>query len=343
MSALAPPLLTVTQFQNLTGGVGMFKPGRGLLAMVDQELTSWNGGHCIGHRKQNLVRILSACRTWIEQKQGKGSTLANSRRAAVEQLATQAFARLQYEKFETHKRQHPPGHALPGRVLQGGYAHERTTYVNSHKTQALSGSTASALIKNAASIGLNNPPNFNAMTDVEFRQLVETYAPNMLMETEVKFFTKAERLGNMIIVRNGSLMMGADKPFDTGGREWAWAMDTYGNLFSTNQNVQSTLLPGHQRFNHSTLNAGKDVACAGILQAAGGKLTYLDNASGHYRPRRLEIAQALNFLNQDGYNFDSTVCGVRIMEQVGPNMQWSCYTNARTLLINPNAMPDAIA
>jgi len=339
MAAQPPQLWTLGQFQAHTGGVGRFRPGRGLLSIIDDQLIAWNGGNCVGRRKKVLSRILRACRYWLEQKQGKGTNLANARRMAVNTLAGQAFARLQYQKFEAHKQGGAPGQSRP---LQGGYAHERGTYLTSGKTQALSGSTASALIRNAPVIGIANAPNFGTMTEDQFRQLINTYAPEMLMETEVVFFSKSERMGRMMIVRKGRLHMGPGQLFDTQDAEWAWAMDTYGNFFSTNQDVESASLGAHQRFNHSSLNAGKDVTCAGIVKAARGYLTYLDNASGHYKPRRADVARALSNLENDGYDFGANVCGVRIMEMVNGNMQWSIYRTAQTLLRNQNAPPDAV-
>jgi len=339
MAATAPVLWTLHQFKSQTGSTGLFGKSRGLLGTVDVHLTAWNGGNCVGHRKQNLVRIMGACHHWLVAKQGKATPLAIQRGQAVNTLAQQAFERLQYEHFETKKGQNP-NH--PVRALQGGYAHERTTYIQSGKTAALSGSTASALLNNAAPLGIANPPAFNNMTTVQFTQLINAYAAGAMFEPEVRFFTKQERVGRLAVVLGHRLVVGLSVRLDTQGNDWAWVMDEYGNLYTTNHHVEGQRLPNTQRFNHSTLNAGKDVVCAGILRAANGRLTYLDNASGHYKPPRANVAAALATLQNEGYDFIAQACQVRVMEAPGGNLQWSVFNDARTLIANPNANPDAV-
>jgi hypothetical protein len=339
MAATPPALWTMQQFRQATGSTGLFGKGRGLLAIIDVHLAAWNGGNCVGHRKKNLTRILRACHQWLQAKQGKTTALAVQRANAVNTLAQQAFARLQYEHFETHKRTQP-NHPL--RSLQGGYAHERATYVQSNKTMAYSGSTVSALIHNAPSIGLVNPPAFNNMTTQEFMQLINTYAGDQMLEPEVHFFTKQERIERLVVVMHGRLYTGPQQRLDTGGQDWAFVMDGYGNLYTTDHQMEQQQLPNGQRFNHSTLNAGKDVVCAGILQAANGRLTYLDNASGHYKPTRANVVEMLTTLQADGYDFTRRACRVRVMEVVAAQLQWSGFNDARTLIANPNANPDFV-
>ena len=339
MSALPPPLCTLHQFKAQTGSTGLFAKGRGLLSIIDDELTTWNNGNCVGERKKTLVNIIAACRQWLNVKQGKTTALALQRGAAVTALAQQAFARLQYEYFEMRKRAQP-NHRLRG--LQGGYGHERSTYVNSGKMVAVSGSTASALIKNAPIVGIQNVPQFDNMTENEFTHLVNTYAPGQLFQTQVHFFTKQERIGRLAVVLNHQLYIGPDLLLDTNGHDWAWVMDGYGNLYTTDHHVEEGNLGQHERFNHSTLNAGKDVVCAGILQAAQGHLTYLDNASGHYRPRRKNVVEALKILKDSHYRFRTNVCEVRVMEMDNNGMQWSIFDSAQTLIDNPIAAPDQV-
>jgi hypothetical protein len=339
MSATAPVLWTLHEFKVQTGSTGLFGKGRGLLSIIDDELRTWNNGNCVGQRKRTLVSMIAACRQWLQVKQGKTTALALQRGVAVNTLAQQAFARLQFEHFEMRKRSQPNYNV---RGLQGGYGHERTTYVNSNKTVALSGSTVSSLIHNAPVIGINPVPQFNNMTTNEFTQLVNNYAPGMALPTEVHFFTKQDRIGRLAVVLNHLLYTGPNLLLDTNGNDWAWVMDGYGNLYTTDHHVEEDSLGQHERFNHSTLNAGKDVVCAGILQADQGYLTYLDNASGHYKPQRANVVEALQIIKDSGYRFSTRACRVRVMEVVAGNLQWSIFNNARTLINNPNANPDQV-
>jgi len=341
MATVPPHLWTVHEFRIRTGSTGVFAKARGLLAIIDEQLVAWNDGNCIGRRKQTLYRIMRECHHWLQAKQDKQTDLVAKRSVAVNTLAQQAFARYQYEHFETRKRHATPNQRV--RSLQGGYRHERITYIESDKTMALSGSTVSSLIKNAPSIGLKKPPSFNSMTTTEFGQLIDEYAEGMLLEPEVRFFTKQERIGRLAVILNGRFYSGPRILLDTQGDEWAFVIDAYGNLYTTDQNVESTLLPMHQqRFNHSTLNAGKEVICAGILMADQGYLTYIDNASGHYKPTRRNVFEALTLFESQGYDFVRRPCTVRVMEMVKGTLQWSVFDNPQTLINNRNARPDRV-
>ncbi|MDG7053036.1 MAG: hypothetical protein LKM45_04095, partial [Wolbachia endosymbiont of Alcedoecus sp.] len=37
-------------------------------------------------------------------------------------------------------------------------------------------------------------------------------------------------------------------------------------------------------YRHSTLAGGKPVLCSGLMKVKEGKITYIDNNSGHYKP-----------------------------------------------------------
>lgn len=342
MPTTIPTVWTLSQFRHRTTAP---LARRGLLSAVDTALGDWNNGNCHGNRKRYLLRIIRACRGWLRAKHGKTTSLCNRRRTAVETLAAQAFHRLQYESFRQHKQR---GHHFTGRGLQGGYAHERTTYLQSHKQSALSGSTASAFISGSAAYGIQNPPNFNTMSLMEFEQLVRNHAPEWMEPMEVEFFTRNERTKRLVVPTGGRLYKGPNQRFDTGGGQFAYAMDLNGNLFSTDHHVEgdrqqrydTPTRDFYSRFNHSTFNAGKDVVCAGILEAQDGYLTYVDNASGHYKPTRQHIHELLVALEHDGLDFTHHPCEVRIMEMYQGAMQWSIFNNATTLIANVHAQPD---
>ena len=41
--------------------------------------------------------------------------------------------------------------------------------------------------------------------------------------------------------------------------------------------------------NHSSFLSGKDVICAGSVRATNGRITRIDNLSGHYKPKRAQL------------------------------------------------------
>ncbi|OAI38714.1 hypothetical protein AYO40_01790 [Planctomycetaceae bacterium SCGC AG-212-D15] len=60
------------------------------------------------------------------------------------------------------------------------------------------------------------------------------------------------------------------------GKGCAYVVDN-GNLILVGRHVG-------EAFHHSSLRGGKKVKCAGILRAKDGKVTHVDNNSGHYQP-----------------------------------------------------------
>ena len=73
-----------------------------------------------------------------------------------------------------------------------------------------------------------------------------------------------------------------------------WVMDLKGNLY-----VVPKQFPG--KFNHSSIMAGGDVLCAGEIIVKNGKITHINNRSGHYRPGSGDLRMALKMLRDAGY------------------------------------------
>ena len=55
---------------------------------------------------------------------------------------------------------------------------------------------------------------------------------------------------------------------------------------------------GRHRFHHSSFTGGALVRCAGMIAAVQGKVTYLDNNSGHYNPPRDNLKRLVKHLNK---------------------------------------------
>lgn len=53
-------------------------------------------------------------------------------------------------------------------------------------------------------------------------------------------------------------------------------------------------------FHHSSFLTGADVASAGEMKVEHGKLTHLTNKSGHYKPDRQQMMQAVDELKREG-------------------------------------------
>ncbi|MCE2916996.1 MAG: hypothetical protein ACOVOT_12525 [Rubrivivax sp.] len=344
MSAVAPQVWSLQAFKSTTTPSSIFKRHRGKhLSRIDKALQRWNGG--LGTRDTSisgLVLALKACRGWLQDKADSSSDTTTLRRTGVNQLADQLFARLQFETFE--KRKAAAAHYTGStQALVGGYQHERTTYLASGKTQALSGSTASALVGFADRMDIDlNGKTFNTLTAAEFKTLIETHAAKNLMETEVLFLNKQDRIGKLVMIEDGILYDGPDSKVDTGELDRGghpYVIDAYGNMYSADHVEYGRNLPAHQRFNHSSFNAGKEVISAGIVQVVQGRLWSIDNNSGHYKPDRIQLINALMMLRDCGIDLNQVRVGLKEPSNQPGRLAFKYYSNAQYFLANPNMTP----
>ena len=51
-------------------------------------------------------------------------------------------------------------------------------------------------------------------------------------------------------------------------------------------------------YNHSSFLSGKPVLCAGMIHLQQGRIVGVNNASGHYKPTRRELAKCVQTLLQ---------------------------------------------
>lgn len=75
-----------------------------------------------------------------------------------------------------------------------------------------------------------------------------------------------------------------------------------------------TLLAGNHEANsvhHSSFMAGKSVRCAGMIAVNdAGKVTFVSNNSGHYRPTKAQLTGFVEWLNQRGVMADNALVGI---------------------------------
>lgn len=67
-----------------------------------------------------------------------------------------------------------------------------------------------------------------------------------------------------------------------------FVVNTRGELFASSSEIG--------KFHHSSILNGSPVLCAGMLEVADGKLTYINDQSGHYSPRIYQFFQVLKIL-----------------------------------------------
>lgn len=356
MTAPAPDIMLVQQFKDRTTSKKIWRRGRKHISLIDIALTDFHACQAPGPAKILECRsVLEKCRNWINTKGDKTSTNFISRKAVVETLADQVFGRLQWEIFQLNKnasriRIGRRRGNISGRSLQGGYAHERTTYLHSGKQKAISGSSVSVLLEFAGAgqfgpeRGRRFAKSFSNLTEQEYRdvmsELGEIMGFGLGVQEEVKFMPKTERIHFMLVLEDGIGYVGFNRRFDTNGHDFPYVIDMYGSFYSTDHVKYEQNLDLNVRFNHSSFNAGKNVISAGIVQANNGCLTYIDNNSGHYKPTRQDLHGAISLLSNGGVDMGGVRVGMKEFNARLGRLQFHYFNDGSRFLQDIQAIPD---
>lgn len=246
-------------------------------------------------------------------------TLKNSLGDAMDARAKSLMgSQLSYE----HNRQRRLGERSAGgaavvpvtKALGGSYQPERAMFVaGGKKTNPLAMTTIAEVRgmivedsisshdavagKFGKSVYLNKP--LEALTVGDMHQIDhimgEIEKMTSALARQVVYLDKSSRMPFIALVSGGKLFhFDGSTPWDV--VSCAYAMDEYGNLFLENSSdaIPDRIVTGrHERLNHSTFLAGKDVICAGMMTIRAGKLINITNTSGHYKPTGVNLYQAL--------------------------------------------------
>jgi hypothetical protein len=136
-------------------------------------------------------------------------------------------------------------------------------------------------------------------------------------KSEVNFVRKTDRVSKFLAwCENGLFYKQNGIPHTSTGHE-LYAMDKYGSLITMpvglfyNKTTRVYDGTGDAQHNHSSLNAGADVICAGEIEFLNGKITYISNESGHYRPKARQLQNCVNSLNVAD-EADLSLCKVNV-------------------------------
>ena len=350
--------MSLQEFRRSSTPANPFKRGRGpALHLIDQSLEAHDRvrGSTPNQRRPVVAQIVLSCRNWLAAKAGKTSAASQTRRAAVTTLGTQAFVWLQYQEFADRKSIMRVATTVTGRgpdlrAMRPGYSAERDMYVAGGKQQnPVSGSYMHEVMESRPRHSFDGR-TFAQLTPGDFRSLDTAYVgevsipdvmgdPGAMAKTQVPrqvlFLNKQDRIKRLLLVRDGLLWDGFEAPFDTGIMIRAYVIDEYGCLYSSNE-----IFDKRYSFNHSTLNAGKEVLCAGTLKVAQGRLTMLSNSSGHYKPTRANLHNAVRMLDGLGADLGQLRVVVGEPDPARPNkMVEHDYDGAAAFLANMNAAP----
>jgi hypothetical protein len=216
--------------------------------------------------------------------------------------------------------------------LSGGYEFERTRWLKTGKTHTygssgVQGQLNRTLPKEFGKTGRKK--NVDQLSFTEYERIGE-----LCNVGTVQYLKKPERLADLVEIDNNGLLRNASthallhpemKNKLPKTREemyeqertspisnmavYMYAMDSYGNLFARWEPRRQDL-QGHEFFNHSSFNSGREVTCAGRLFAIAGRLMMIDNISGHYKPGRTNIENCVKMLQADGVDLSETLVAV---------------------------------
>lgn len=115
----------------------------------------------------------------------------------------------------------------------------------------------------------------------------------------VKYLKPAEKIPYRVSISSSGLLLdSASRPLNTTvtsnfGGAAMFIMDSRGNLLVSTHEEDG-------KFQHSSLASGMPVAMAGEIRVKRGRITYISNSSGHYRPDRKQMVQCINALRKQG-------------------------------------------
>lgn len=72
-----------------------------------------------------------------------------------------------------------------------------------------------------------------------------------------------------------------------------YVVDRYGNILVAPNDEWRKASGSVTEYRHSSLSTGKEVICAGRTRIVMGQVEYIDNWSGHYRPKEIDLAKAV--------------------------------------------------
>ena len=286
------------QWTNSTRAARLLRTSAAMGIIDDKVRAYWAAAGNRNAQNAAAYAIRKACRHFLQSSPSLLSSINDEVRGLETEAETELTAhQAGWTDFAANKAQ-GAGHNL--KSLAPGYAHERRQYLAEGK--ASNPVSASALRDTALADALPGTNPHVLITNMD-DQTWDGYArPGGVMrrggpQNEVLFFDKRERLEHMLVVnpggrlawaRDGSLF--ATPP----GQTYMYAMDRYGNLFARDSALGAT------QFNHSSFNAGREVACAGMIAGANGRLYFIDNASGHYQPSRSDLYSCVRKLQNAG-------------------------------------------
>ncbi|WP_339045777.1 hypothetical protein [Candidatus Mesenet endosymbiont of Agriotes lineatus] len=142
-------------------------------------------------------------------------------------------------------------------------------------------------------------PRYNLFTEVgtEERKVIGT-------NIKVKYFPQVEQFEHALYIgeenKDFKLYSLKGRLYDTRGKISKTRKDCVAYVVTLDDKlvVHEHIDVGKSEYayRHSTLAGGKPVICSGLIKVVDGKIAYIDNNSGHYKPKRANLYNAVKKL-----------------------------------------------
>ena len=113
-------------------------------------------------------------------------------------------------------------------------------------------------------------------------------------------------------MENGTLTYSDGKKLNDNKYIYIWLKNGVHLVPVMNKSLQNEI----QR--HTSLGYGMRVLCAGELKIKSGALTYVDNSSGHYKPKGQNLLNFAHFLSRQGFDGVDYKCIASLDEHANP-------------------------
>lgn len=269
------------------------------------------------------------------------------------------------KRSASYARHKADGAAKGLKSLEDGYSNERASFLSKKPGFAkhdLTAEPSGSFVK--STMDARESAGFNAMASPELKELIGRKKFSKLKldefvelwqtidkekagaignEAHVHLLRKNERISRFLTwAERGLFYKQPGVPYTTpNDSPDLYAMDRYGNLITISAKLYLDLNSGNfttqaralmAQHNHSSLNAGADVICAGMIAFAQGRITYIDNCSGHYKPTPRHVQNCVRSLRVAD-SADMSQLTIRVGEPMkNGDVRWSTFNDAGVFL-----------
>ena len=307
------PIPTVAQWQKKTSSA-LRARNNPLIRDIDTLLGEY---HAIGktdvQKQKILILMLYICTEWLVNKSS-----TNWRRPYVKDLIQNIEAELRTQAMTqaTQDRVGRKGLTLkedPIELLQPRDISAKLLLSGASQFQRLSAGDAKGFVaswggrqKLTGHLKKLQGVTVNDYVD-ELKILAAGSAANLLQK-DLIYLSKTDRVNNRLTFREDGRFYpsGNDQPYSS--------LPQIGDLFvmDTMELLYVSQLKAAGKFHHSSFFSGRPVLCAGEIMFAAGRITFISNTSGHYRPSVQDLIQCVTVL-RDKYDCDLTQIKVEVV------------------------------